>query len=165
MGALFILINDKMVTASDLKLSSTNLVIVLSNLHFPQVFQYLIFCANAYRDCFSIKKEINLAKSAYDTHTDNIYLIYVTLTLWFEIAIEHSLLQDYKKLHHNYYIHIYVYIHMYIYIYIRSKIGLGKGFEEFCRRMRLKWYFRNEPTLYFKKRQFLILRRMGNHLI
>ena len=114
---------------------------------------------------FFYKKEINLAKSAYDTHTDNIYLIYVTLTLWFEIAIEHSLLQDYKKLHHNYYIHIYVYIHMYIYIYIRSKIGLGKGFEEFCRRMRLKWYFRNEPTLYFKKRQFLILRRMGNHLI
>ena len=77
MGALFVIINDKMVTASDLKLSSTNLVIVLSNLHFPQVFQYLIFCANAYRDCFSIKKEINLAKLAYGTHIHIIYILHM----------------------------------------------------------------------------------------
>ena len=103
--------------------------------------------------------------SLWHTHTYNIYLTYVTLTLWFEMAIEHSLSRDYKKLHHNYYIHIYVYIYMYIYIYIKTKIELGKVLEEFCRKMRLKWYFRSEPTLYFKKRQFLLLDRMGNHLI
>ena len=32
---------------------------------------------------------------------------------------------------------------------IQNKINkpeLRKGFEDFARRMRLKWYFRNEPT-------------------
>ena len=28
---------------------------------------------------------------------------------------------------------------------------LGRGFKDFCRHMRLKWYFRNEPTPYFSK--------------
>ena len=39
--------------------------------------------------------------SLWHTHTYNIYLTYVTLTLWFEMAIEHSLSRDYKKLHHS----------------------------------------------------------------
>ena len=28
---------------------------------------------------------------------------------------------------------------------------MRKDFEEFCRRMRLKWHFRNEPTPCFKE--------------
>ena len=28
---------------------------------------------------------------------------------------------------------------------------MRRDFEQFCRRMRLKWYFRNEPTPYFKE--------------
>ena len=73
--ALFILIT--MVTASDSKLSATSLVIVLTNLPFPQVFQYLILCTSAYQDSFSIKKETNLPKLAYGTHTQIIYILYI----------------------------------------------------------------------------------------
>ena len=32
-----------------------------------------------------------------------------------------------------------------------NKPGLRNDFEEFCRRMRLKWYFRNEPTSEFSE--------------
>ena len=31
------------------------------------------------------------------------------------------------------------------------KLQLRRDFEEFCRRMRLKWRFRNESTPYFKE--------------
>ena len=37
---------------------------------------------------------------------------------------------------------------------IQDKINepeLRRDFEEFCRRVRLKWYFCNEPTPYFKE--------------
>ena len=37
---------------------------------------------------------------------------------------------------------------------IQKKINepeLRRDFEEFCGRMRLKWYFRNEPSPYFKE--------------
>ena len=40
------------------------------------------------------------------------------------------------------------------YAHIQNNINepqLRRDFEEFCRRMRLKWHFRNEPTLYFKE--------------
>ena len=39
---------------------------------------------------------------------------------------------------------------------IQNKINepeLRRDFEEFCRRMRPKWYFRNETTPYFKETQ------------
>ena len=50
---------------------------------------------------------------------------------------------------------------------IQNKINepeLKKEFEYFCRRMRLKWNFRNEPTPSFSENQFLLLNRLGNHL-
>ena len=37
---------------------------------------------------------------------------------------------------------------------IQNKINepkLRRDFEEFCRRMRLRWYFDNDPTPYFKE--------------
>ena len=33
-----------------------------------------------------------------------------------------------------------------------SEPELRQNFEEFCRRMRVKWYFRNEPSEYFSKK-------------
>ena len=53
------------------------------------------------------------------------------------------------------------------YVPIQNKINeteLRKDFQEFCRSMRLKWHFRNEPTPYFKEMLLLLLSRLGNHL-
>ena len=35
-----------------------------------------------------------------------------------------------------------------------NELKLRRGFEDFARRMRLKWYFRNEPTPSFSERPF-----------
>ena len=42
----------------------------------------------------------------------------------------------------------------YILIQIKiNKLDLRRDFEDFARQMRLKWYFRNEPTSSFRERQ------------
>ena len=50
---------------------------------------------------------------------------------------------------------------------IQNKINepeLRKDFEEFCKRMMLKWHFRNESTPYFKEIPVYALKWLGNHL-
>ena len=50
---------------------------------------------------------------------------------------------------------------------IQNKINepeLRKDFEEFCKRMRLKWHFRNEPTPSFKETPVFAPNWLGNHL-
>ena len=50
---------------------------------------------------------------------------------------------------------------------IQNKVNdpeLRKDFDTFCRRMRIKWYFRNEPSESFTPYQHFDLSHLGNHL-
>ena len=40
---------------------------------------------------------------------------------------------------------------------------LRQDFENFCRCMRIKWHFRNEPSDNFSERQYFCLNHRGNH--
>ena len=45
-----------------------------------------------------------------------------------------------------------------------NKSDLKRDFNEFSRKMRCKWYFRNEPTENFSENQPLMLNLTGIHL-